>query len=169
VLLIVPVWIVLISGVAELNKSGGAQVANLKTQVDQLEADLAKMEKGLVDLKDDITLEQKAMNDQLEVIRAHQADLQKARSETIEFASRVKLQLAAMQEAAKQSEAARDLRTTEKTQEIAAKAAAESEVEKLKRDHAELVDQLDKLRDQFKATADANRQLVGRLKSARAS
>jgi chromosome segregation ATPase len=169
VLLVVPIWIVLISGVAELNKSGGSQVASLKKQVEQLDADLAKMEKDLAGLKDNITNEQRAMTEQLAVIRSHQADLQKARSEMIEYATRAKLQLASMQEAAKQAEAVRELRTNEKTQEIAAKAAAEAEVEKLKQDHAELVDQLDKLRNEFKATVDSNRRLLGRLKSARSS
>jgi len=169
VLLVVPVWIILMSAVAELNKSGGAQVASLKKDVERLDGEVAKLQKDVVDLKDQITLEQGAMADQLSAIRAHQADLQKARSETIEIATRVKNQLASTQDAVKRAEATRNLRTTEKTQEIEAKAKAEAEVEKLKQVHAGLVEQLDKLRDDFKSTVDANRKLVGRLKAARSS
>jgi chromosome segregation ATPase len=169
VLLVVPVWIVLVSGVAELNKSGGEQVATLKSRVDQLDAELSKTEKALVDMKDEIALHQRAMAEQLAVIRSRQADLQKARSETMEIASRAKLQVDSMQEAAKRAEATRDLRKSEVAHEKEAMAATEAEVEKLKQDHAELVDQLDKLRNQFKTTVDSNRQMVGRLKSARAS
>ena len=64
------------------------------------------------------------------------------------------------------AEATRDLRAAEKAAEIQAKADAEAEVEKLKQEHAALVEQLGKLRDDFKSTVDANRKAVARLKSA---
>jgi len=169
ILLVVPVWIVLISSVAELNKSGGEQVATLKTKVEQLEAEMIAIQKNIVELKDQISQEQGTMARQLTMFRAHQAELQKARSETIEIGSRVKLQLASMQEAAKRAETDRDVRKAEQDQEKVAKAGAESAVEKLKQEHAELVEELDKLRGEFKGTLDSNRQLIGRLRSTRAS
>jgi chromosome segregation ATPase len=165
VMLLAPVWVILVSAVAQLNMSGGEQVGKLKQQVESLEKQVSDARRQVVALKDQITLAQVAMDEDLAVIRARQADLQKARSETIEMATRAKLQVASTQEAAKQAEATRDLRTTEKMQEIAAKEAAEKEVEALKQAHAESVEQLDKLRSEFKATIDSNRKLVERLKS----
>jgi chromosome segregation ATPase len=169
VLLVAPVWIVMVSTVAQLNKNAGAQLAGLEKNVATLESDVASMTKNIVSLKDQIALEQQAMNQQLVATRAHQADLQKARSEWIEIASREAYQVAAMQEAAKRAEATRDLRAAEKVQETAAKQAAEAEVEKLQQEHAQLTEQLDKLRGDFKATVDENRKLMARLKAKKAS
>jgi chromosome segregation ATPase len=169
ILLVVPVWIVLISSVAELNKSGGEQVANLKTKVEQLEADLISIQKNIVELKDQISLEQETMAEQLTLFREHQTELQKSRSETAEMVSRVKLQLGTMQEAARRAEADRDVRKAEQAQEQVAKGIAEGAVEKLKQEHAGLVEELDKLRNEFKGTFESNRQLLGRLRPTRTS
>jgi chromosome segregation ATPase len=169
VLLLAPVWLVLVSGVAELNRSGGEQVAKLKAQVAKLEQEIAATQRGIAEVKGQIALEQAAMAEGLVRIRAQEADLRRARSETLEIASRVKYQLESMQEAARRAEATRDLRTVEKKQETDLKARAEAEVERLKQEHASLVDQLEKLRNQFKSTVDENRKLVDRLKTARSS
>ena len=169
VLLVAPVWIVMVSTVAQLNKNAGEQLESLKKQVATLESDVSTMTRNVVNLKDQIAHEQEAMNQQLAVTRAHQADLQKARSEWIEIASRDKYQVAAMQEAAKRAEATRDLRAAEKVQETEAKQAVEAEVEKLQQEHAELTEQLDKLRGEFKATVDENRKLMARLKAKKPS
>ncbi len=169
VLLVAPVWIVMVSTVAELNKNAGAQLAGLEKNVETLETEVATLKKNVVSLKDQIALEQEAMNQQLAATRAQQSDLQHARSEWIEIASRERFQVAAMQEAAKRAEATRDLRAAEKVQETAAKQAAEAEVEKLQQEHAQLTEQLDKLRGEFKATLDGNRKLMARLKARKPS
>jgi len=169
VMLLAPVWMILIAAVAELNKSGGSQIASLKTQVETLEKQVSDARKQLDALKAQIGLAQVAMANDLAVIRSRQADLQKARSETLEMASRVKFQVESTQEAAKQAEATRDLRATEKTQEIASKESIEKEVEKLKQEHAEAVEHLDKLRNAFKATLESNRKLLARLRTTKSS
>ena len=165
VLLVAPVWIVMVSAVAELNKNAGKQLEDLKKQVATLENDLSTMKRDIVKLKDGIALEQEAMNLKLAATRARQADLQKARSDGREMASREKNQVADMQHAAKRAEATRELRAAEKKQETAAKGVVEAEVEKLKQEHAQLTEQLDKLRDEFKTTVDENRKLMARLKA----
>ena len=169
VLLIVPVWIVMVSTVAQLNKNAGEDLAKLNTTVSNLENDVASMQKKVVELKDQIALEQEAMNQHLAVIRSHQSDLQKARSEWIANAAGEKYRVAGMEEAAKRAAATRDLRAAEKEQETAAKAAVEAEVEQLKQEHAQLTEQLDKLRGDFKATVDSNRKLLDRLKAKKSS
>jgi chromosome segregation ATPase len=169
VLLVAPVWIVMVSTVAQLNKNAGAALAGLEKTVANLETEVATMTKNVVSLKDQISLEQEAMNQQLAASRARQAGLQKLRSEWSEISSREANQVAAMQEAAKRAEATRDLRAAERVQEAAAKQAAEAEVEKLQQEHAQLTEQLDKLRGEFKATVDENRKLMARLKAQKPS
>jgi hypothetical protein len=169
VLLITPVWVMMVSAVAQLNKTGGKMVDDLKKQVKTLEDDVKTMRKSIVELKDTISLEQVTMADQVAALRSHAADLQKTRTDAIEYATRAQLQAAATEEQAKAAEATRDLRVAEHKEEIAAKKAAEDEVENLKQEHATLTEQLDKLRNEFKKTVEANRKLVARLKGRRSS
>jgi cell division protein FtsB len=169
VLLIAPVWIVMVSAVAELNKNSAHQVDDLKKQVSTLEADLARMKGDVMRLKDQISLGQETMNQALTVAYSHKSDLQKARSQSLESAARAGFQLADMREAAKRAEGTRDLRVAEKEQETTALATAEAEVEQLKQNHAQLTEQLEKLQSDFKATIDANRKLLDRLKAKKRS
>jgi len=166
VLLVTPIWVVLFSAVAELNKNGTKAVETLKAQISKLEADVAKNERDIIVLKDETTLEQKATADQLAMLRSRQSDAEKARTELIEMASRVKLQLAGIEAAVKNAEAARDLRNAEKKQETEAIAAAEADVEKLKEEHANLTSQLDKLRSEFKDTLEENRKMADQVAKA---
>jgi hypothetical protein len=169
VLLLAPVWIIMISAVAQLNKNAGEQVESLKKNVNALENQVSAAEKEIVGLRDKIALEQEAMADHLAMIRAHKSDLEKSRSEWIENVTRYRFDLASRQETAKRAEATRDLRLAEKMQETEAKKATEAEVEQLKQEHAQLVEQLDKLRSDFKATLESNQKGVERLKGKKAS
>jgi chromosome segregation ATPase len=167
VLLLTPVWMMLISAVAQLNKNAGAQVKSLKEEVASLEKTLADTKQAIVGLKDDIELEQSAMATELAAIRAQQADLQKARSEILEIKSRVQYQLAGTEEAVKDATTTKDLRIAEKNAEDEALQTTRAEVKKLQQEHAQLVKELDKLRTEFKSTVDSNRRLLARLQVAR--
>jgi hypothetical protein len=169
VLLVLPVWIVLVSAVAQLNKNAGENVARLQKSVENLENEFATLKKNITGLKDQISLEQHAMTEQLTLLRAQQSNLQKMRSEWLENSSRAKYEVGGMQETSKRAEANRDLRSTERMQEIAAMQAAEAQVEKLKQEHARLSEQLEKLQGDFKATVDGNRKLLEKLKAKKAS
>ena len=163
VLLVAPILVILSSAVAELNKSGTRAVESLKAQVEELKGDVAKNERDIVALKDEITLEQKAATEHLAVLRSRQADAEKARSEMTEMATRVKLRLAGIEAAVKSARAARELRRAERESERKALDAAEHEAEDLKKEHADLVTQLENLRAEFKETLDSNRRLADRL------
>jgi DNA repair exonuclease SbcCD ATPase subunit len=167
VLLLTPVWIILISAVAQLNKNAGAQVKSLKEEVASLEKSVAGTKEDIVRLKDDIELEQLAMATELAAIRGHQANLQKARSEILEIKSRVQYQLASTQEAVKDATTTKDLRIAEKNAEKEALQTTQTEVEKLQQEHAQLVEELGKLRNEFKSTVDSNRQFLARFQAAR--
>jgi hypothetical protein len=169
VLLVVPVWIVLVSAVAQLNKNAGEQVAKLQASVANLENELTTLKKTVAGLKDQISLEQHTMSEQVSLLRSQQSNLQKMRSEWIENATRANYEVGGMKETAKRAEANRDLRSTERMQEIAAMQAAEAEVEKLKQEHARLSEQLEKLQNDFKRTVDANRKLLNALKAKRST
>jgi cell division protein FtsB len=169
VLLVLPVWIVLVSTVAQLNKNAGEQVAKLQKSVENLENEFSTLKKNITGLKDQISLEQDAMTQHLTLLRTQQADLQKMRSQWIENAGRASYEVGGMRETAKRAEGDRDLRSTERMQEIAAMQAAEAQVEQLKQEHARLSEQLEKLQGDFKATVEGNRKLLERLKAKKAS
>jgi len=169
VMLVVPIWVTLVSAVAETNKTWGEQVQKLEGQVKKLQEDVKAARQDLVATKDQISRDQVAMAERIAMLRSRKVDVEKRLSETIEIATRLKLRLKATQDEIKQAEATRDLRAAEKTAEIAAKAAAEAEVEQLKQEHVTLVGELKQLRDQFKSTVDSNRKIVKRLQAARSS
>ena len=169
ILLVLPVWIVLVSTVAQLNKNAGEQVAKLQASVTTLESELSTLRKNVTGLKDQISLEQHTMTQQLTVLRSQESALQKMRSEWIENSSRSNFEVGGMKETAKRAEADRDLRSTERMQEIAAMQALEAEVEQLKQEHARLTEQLNKLQSDFKTTVDSNRKLLENLKAKKPS
>lgn len=166
VLIMVPIWMVLFSGVTELNKSGTQAVEKLRDQVVKLEEDVARTEREVKALKDQIDLEQTTRGHETAVLRARQSDAEKARAELIEMQTRVKNQVADIEAALKNAQASREMREAEKKAEIKAKADAETDVKRLMAEHAELTDQLEKLRADFKETLESNRELAARLSRA---
>jgi chromosome segregation ATPase len=166
ILLLVPVWIILVSGVASVNTEATKQISELKQQVAKLEEDLAKTERDIQGLKDQISLEQRATSENLAVIRSRLAEYDRARTDVFEIQDRAELDLELIKNSLKGAQEARDQRVTELKNETQAKADAEAEVAKLKTETADLMDQLEKLRDDFKSTLESNRQLVERLQQA---
>ena len=164
VMLVAAAWVVLSAGVAQLNRNGTKAVEDLKKQISQFESDVSKAERDVHVFKEEQSLQMDATQAQLRVLQSKQADVEKARSEVIEIASRVTLQLANVEATVKSSEALRDLRVAEHKAEIEAKAEAEKGVETLKEERTKLIDQLTELRTKFKTTLDENRSLVGRLR-----
>jgi chromosome segregation ATPase len=166
ILLVLPIWIVMFSAVAELNKNGTQAVQDLKEKVVKLEEDVARNEHEIFTLKDQISLEQRAMGEQITVLRSRQSDAEKARAELTEIQKRVKYQLAGIETALKNAQTTRDVRDAEKktvTKEIA---DTEDEVKKLQEEHAELTAQLERLRSEFKETLESNRAMADRLSKA---
>jgi len=157
------VWIVLIATVAQLNKNGTKAVRDLETQVAKLEQDVAANQKSLESLKDQISREQTTTGQELAVIQSRQTELERARTELLETASRVKYQVAEIEAAVKTAQLDRDQRVAEKKAETEARDAARAEVAQLKIEHSRLSDQLTQLRNKFKATVEENRRLVDRL------
>jgi chromosome segregation ATPase len=163
ILMVVPIWILLVAAVADLNTNGTQAVKRLQEQVARLETQVVANEKKILDLQDQIAFEQAAMDRDRTVIRTQLAEVERARSAMIEIKRDVQLQLETIAAALKDAEVARDHRIAEKTAEIQAKADAEKSVDKLQGENSELMTQLQRLRGEFKATLEDNRKMVDRL------
>ena len=166
VLLVAPIWIVLFSAYAEYTKSGTQALAVQKALLVKETTAAKANERAVALAKDEIGLEQRAMDEQLAVLRSRQAGAERARTELAEVETRVKLQVAGIEAAAKNATLTRDERKAEQAAVREALAATRARVEKLQEEHAELTAQLDKLREEFKQTVESNRTLVNRLAKA---
>jgi chromosome segregation ATPase len=163
------VWILLASAATQLNRNGAKALVDLKKQVTDLEADVVKSDHDLQKLKADTHHQQLATQNDLTVLAARQADVEKARSAVLEIATRVRIQLADVEATVKSALAHSEQRLADKNAEIKAKADAEASVEKLKGENGKMIARLNALRDKFKTTLQENKSLVERLKKAGAT
>ena len=157
------IWIVMVASVAQINNTGSEKLANLTAQVEKLQTDVVETQRQLEALKDQIGQTQVEMGLDLATVRSRQAALEKVRSDTLEMATRVKLQLAGYEASIQTAQTARDQREAEKKAEVEAKAKAEAEVEELTSEHSRLTEQLTKLTNEFRTTLESNKRLVDRL------
>ena len=163
VLLTIPIWVVLIAGVARLNAENTQAVERLKIQVAKLEAESETMAREVQSLRDDISLEQIAMDEEQAIIRTKLAEIERIRTQTLEVAERVKLQYEGVLAAEKSALTAKEKRTAEFEAETKGLAEARAEVETRKTENAQMMDELAKLRAEFRTTLASNRKLVDRL------
>jgi chromosome segregation ATPase len=163
ILLLMPAWIILVSGVARLNTEATRQIADLKAQIEKLEADVAKTESDIQGMKDRIGLEQRATAEDLEVIRARLAEVYRARTEVTEIQERVKLDMEMVEAEVKGAGTELEQRKVEQKAEEKALADTRAEVTKLQAETSDLMDELARLREEFKATVATNRKLVEQL------
>ncbi len=163
VLLVVPIWILLVAAVADLNTNGTQAVKTLQDQVSDLKAKVIDTQKNIASLQDQIALEQMAMDKDRTVIRTQLAEVERARAATLEITKDVLLQKEMIDAAVKTAEAARDRRNAELEAEQQAKATVENDVARLQGENSELMSHLKRLRDEFKATLEENRKMVDRL------
>jgi chromosome segregation ATPase len=167
ILLLVPVWIILVAGVAQLNTEATRQIANLKSDIAKLEADVAKAESDVQDMKDRIGLEQRATAEDLEVTRAKLAEVYRARTEVTETQERVKLEMEDVQAAVKSAGTELEQRKANQEAEKKALADAKDEVTRLQAETSDLMNELAKLREEFKSTVASNRKLLEQLNARR--
>lgn len=163
VLLVLPVWIILVSAVAQLNMEWTQELAKQTKQVETLTADVAKNERAIEDLEDKIALEQLASQEQQTVLRGKLTDLERAKAETIEVQTAVGVQVAILQKALAKAEIAREARKQELENETAGLAAARMTVDELKAANSELLAELTQLRNEFKSLLESNKALVERV------
>jgi len=163
VLLMLPIWIVLVSAVTQLNASWREVLRAEVEKVAKLEQSVLDNQKEIQRLKDRILIVQVSGEEQATVLREKLADVERIKAEAINIQTAVKNQIESLTAAGASAAVARDRRKEEKEQEIQATAAAEKAVNELKAENAELMTQLTQLRQEFRSLLESNKALVQRM------
>lgn len=162
-MLLAAVWVLLAASVTQLNRNGAKAVDTLQTKVAGLEKDVAKAKADLRDLADQIYLERTRMQDELAALQSRQTGVEKSKSVVLESLTRVKADLDTLTATVKQGNEEVKKRQAEKADETKLKADAVALVEKLKGENGQLLGQLSGLRDKFRTSLEANKEMVQRL------
>ena len=169
VALLAAVWVLLAAGVTQLNRNGTKAVEALKTQITQVEGQVVKARRDIATLTDQAYLLRLQNQNTLAALHAAQTEKEKARSQVLEIATRVKLQSDNVKATLEASKADNENRLAEREAETKAKAEAEALVEKLKAENGEKLATLTSLRDKFRAALQANKENVRKIRQAGAS
>ena len=162
VLLASLVWLVLASGVAQLNTNGNTRLHELTVQIDKLQTDFKQSQDEIVAVRDQTSSIQENVDRQITVLRARQSDLEKARSKIIEYMTRVQYQLATVKDTIEKAKMTLQHRIEEQASEQQALVQAKSEVEDLKAKNGELLSQLSTLRQNFETVYRSNIESLGK-------
>ena len=162
VLLTSLVWLVLASGVAQLNTNGNTRLHELTVQIDKLQTDFKQTQDEIVAVRDQTSSIQENVDRQITVLRARQSDLEKARSKIIEYMTRVQYQLATVKDTIEKAKTTLQHRIEEQASEQQALVQAKSEVEDLKSKNGELLSQLSTLRQNFETVYRSNIESLGK-------
>jgi chromosome segregation ATPase len=162
VLLTSLVWLVLASGVAQLNTNGNTRLHELTVQIDKLQTDFKRTQDEIVAVRDQTSTIQENVDRQITVLRARQSDLEKARSKIIEYMTRVQYQLATVKDTIEKAKTTLQHRIEEQASEQQALVQAKSEVEDLKGKNGELLSQLSTLRQNFETVYRSNIESLGK-------
>ena len=150
------VWMLLTAGVAQLNRNGNQALIVLTEKVAKLQDDVKKTQDEIVQVKDQTHVLQEKMDRELAVINARQNDVQRLASNVSENLSRVRYELATVQQTVQNAEQDRTERAAEVVADQKALDAARNEVKSLKATDEELRARLASLRDEFKKTLKYN-------------
>ena len=162
VLLTSLVWLVLASGVAQLNTNGNTRLHELTEQIEKLQTDFKQSQDEIVAVRDQTSSIQENVDRQITVLRARQSDLEKARSKIIEYMTRVQYQLATLKDTIEKAKTTLQHRIEEQASEQQALVQAKSEVEDLKSKNGELLSQLSTLRQNFETVYRSNIESLGK-------
>jgi len=150
------VWMLLTAGVAQLNRNGNQALIVLTEKVAKLQDDVKKTQGKIVRVKDQTHVLQEKMDRELAVINARQNDVQRLASNVSENLSRVRYELATVQQTVQNAEQDRTERAAEVVADQKALDAARNEVKSLKATDEQLRARLASLRNEFKKTLNRN-------------
>jgi chromosome segregation ATPase len=162
VLLTSLIWIVLASGVAQLNSNGNRRLNQLLAEIDKLQADLEQTQTDLHSLRDQTSSVQEETDRELTVLRSRQSDVEKSRSQIQDTLARVQFQLANVQDTIKGAEDALLHRNEEYQADDKALTDLKSEVQTLMADTGQLLERLTTLRKEFQNSYHANVETLGK-------
>src|SRR5208337_276761 len=150
------VWMLLTAGVAQLNRNGNQALIVLTEKVSKLQDDVKKTQDEIVRVMDQTHVLQEKMDRELAVINARQNDVQRLASNVSENLSRVRYELATVQQTVQNAEQDRTERAAEVVADQKALDAARNEVKSLKATDEQLRERLTSLRNEFKKTLNRN-------------
>jgi chromosome segregation ATPase len=162
VLLTSVAWIVMASGVAQLNTNGNTRLHDLAEQIEKLQTGFKQTHDEIVSLRDQTSSIQEDVDRQIAVLRARQSDVERARSQIQESLSRVQYQLATVKETIEKANTTLKDRIAEQASDQQTLAQAKSEVENLKAKNGELLSQLSTLRNSFESVYHSNVESLGK-------
>jgi hypothetical protein len=154
------VWIILMAGVDQLNRTGNKTVLELMEKVEKLDDDVKAAQAEVARIKDLTTIAQEQLDHDIEVVRARQTDVERVNTNIREILARVQIQVATLEKTVKDAERTAKERTDEKAAEQQALEAERASVEQLKAHNSELMNRLEGLRNQFIATLKGNQGLL---------
>jgi chromosome segregation ATPase len=163
-MLLMLVWIVLISGVAQLNTDSARRVDELRKKAEGLKEQVVKARQDATEAHASIVREQEARDREVALARVREARAELMLTEARESLSR--RQFLVEKAAASLASAQEDLtlRNQEKVALEKAKADGAATVDKTRGENAERLGQLTRLRDEFQKTRQQN---VGAIDSRR--
>jgi chromosome segregation ATPase len=166
VTLMILVWILLVSKVADLNRNWGAAVDKLDKQYAKQQEELAAIRLSLTRTKAEIAREQDTTTKAVMALRRDLSLFEKASTEVQEALTRAKYQLASVQGQAKAAEAELAFRVQEKADETQKVADLNKQVQTLKAQNDALATEKKKLGDEFAKTLAENKDLLKRISGA---
>ena len=159
-ILVIPVWIFLMAGVAQYNRNGTQAMLKLQQQQAKIEEEIKTVKAQAIAFRDDTNLEQMTTSQELAVIQDTKYAVQKRQSDATEAATRANYDLEDQQKALKTAKQNLEHRIAEKKDMETSLAAAEEEVERLKQVDTKQRVQLKNLRDEFAKVYNANKMKV---------
>lgn len=165
--LLMIVWIVLLSGVAQLNADAGKRVAELQKKAEDLQAQTTKAQQDALDARDAVVREQEAKDRELRNARIELTAVERQLTSTRERLSRLQFQVETYAKALATAREDLDLRNKEKADLEAAKANGTALVDRLRGENAERLDQLTKLRSEFQGLRQQNVGAADKLRGGR--
>src|SRR5262249_8508750 len=142
-------WLVLTSGVAQLNRNGNQVLDNLAKELEKAETELQETRQQTMALRDETASTQERIDGDLAVLRSRVADLGRTRSEIKDILTSVQYQLATVEETIKGARASLEHRTKERQDEERALLDLRNEVQDLATQNGQLMARLQTLRDRF--------------------
>jgi chromosome segregation ATPase len=161
VMLFTVVWMILTSGVAQMNRNGNQALKNLTEKLADLEGKLHDTQVDIARTKDQTSSLQEQMDTELAVINSRQNDVQRSASALRDQLARVQYELATVQATVQSAEQERKERYAEKDAETKGLQQAREAVKALQASDEELRSRLRDLREEFKVTYKKNQESVG--------
>lgn len=156
------VWMILASGVSQLNTNGNIALHKLNEDLEKAQVDLKQTREDIRSFRDATSNIQSTVDRDITMLNARLADVQNVRSQIVDGLERLKYQLGTVDEAIKGAQTALQHRNAERQAEEKALADARAEVRSLMAESSELTTRLKNLRQTFETTYKANVEMLGK-------